>query len=73
MSGPKGAALCGDVDAQEREIGPTAMAADLRIRLAHLERQRAALPISQRRAISERLKMVHDMLKWCETRAGYRP
>jgi hypothetical protein len=73
MSGPKDAAPYRAVQHGDDEpIGPTGVAAQLRVRIAELEGARAALPRSQGKAITQRLKMVRDMLKWCETRAGYR-
>jgi hypothetical protein len=79
MSAPKGASSYRAVPSGDdprldhgEPIGPTGVAVQLRVRIAELEESRAALPRSQRKAITLRLKMVRDMLKWCETRAGYR-
>lgn len=56
----------------DQPIGPTGMAAKFREQLVELESQRDLLPQSQRKPINQRLHMVRGLLKWCETRAGYR-
>jgi hypothetical protein len=58
--------------ADDEPIGPTGMASKFREQIARLEAERAALPRSQRKPINQRLHLVRGLLKWCETRAGYR-
>jgi hypothetical protein len=48
------------------------MAAKFREQIAELEADRALLPRSERKPINQRLHMVRGLLRWCETRAGYR-
>ena len=60
-----------DPDAYPR--GPWGMARFMEARIAELEEQRKACRTrTERRPINKQLHLVRGLLRWCETRAGYR-
>ena len=55
------------------ERGANSMARSVEARIAALEAERLTLPRSERRPVNQRLHELKGWLRWCKSRAGYRP
>lgn len=59
-------------DEQTERYRPYAMAQDCRATVAKLDAEIAsAAPKAEAKALRRRRKLVRDVARWCETRAGY--
>lgn len=57
----------------DRETGPTAMSRVWEARVLALTVERGAAAPEDRKALQQQLKTARRMLRFCKTRAGYRP
>ena len=54
-----------------RPTGPYGVAKACEAKIIELEALRATVTPSKRRAINKWLHILRDLVKWCQTRAGY--